>query len=129
MEMLGNVFAQIAKGFQMQVYAYDPFVDKKNIEKDGVIALDKIEDLYSKCDYISLHIPANEKTKKSINYSLLSKMPKKATLLNTARKEVIDEEGLLKIMEERSGFKYVSDIAPSKTEDFEKYKERVFFYS
>ena len=124
---VGKCVAQIAKGFQMKVYAFDPFVDKKDIEKDGVIALDKIEDLYSKCNYISLHIPANDKTKKSINYDLLSKMPANATLVNTARKEVIDEDGLLKLMEEKSAFKYVSDIAPSNLEGFEKFKDRVFF--
>lgn len=104
--------SRIAKGFGMQVYAFDPFVDKANIEKEGVIATESIEELYATCQYVSLHIPANEQTKKSINFGLLSKMPKGATIVNTARKEVIDENDLKKIMEDRPDFKYISDIAP-----------------
>ena len=73
----------------MEVYAYDPFItDKAVYEKDGVIPVGSVEELYSKCDYVSVHIPATEQTKKSINYDLLSKMPKGATIVNTARKEV-----------------------------------------
>jgi D-3-phosphoglycerate dehydrogenase / 2-oxoglutarate reductase len=109
--------ARIAKGFGMDCFAFDPFIDKSVIEKDGVKALDSIEELYSTCQYISLHIPANDQTKKSINYGLLSKMPKGATIVNTARKEVIDENDLKKIMEERPDFKYISDIAPESQAD------------
>ncbi len=109
---VGKLVAKIAKGFGMEIYAFDPFVDKALIEQDGVKAVDSVEELYSTCQYISLHIPANDKTKKSINFDLLSKMPKGATVVNTARKEVIDEESLKKMLAERADFKYISDIAP-----------------
>ena len=109
---VGKLVAKIAKGFSMDVYAFDPFVQAADVEKDGVKVITSMDELYSTCDYISLHIPANDKTKKSINYDLLSKMPKGGTLINTARKEVIDEDGLLKLMEERTDFKYATDIAP-----------------
>lgn len=94
---VGKLVAHIAKGFGMEVYAFDPFVAKDVIEKDGVKVVATIEELYSTCHYVSLHIPANDKTKKSIGYDLLSKMPKGGTLINTARKEVIDEDGLMKV--------------------------------
>ncbi|TVQ13585.1 MAG: 3-phosphoglycerate dehydrogenase [Bacteroidetes bacterium] len=109
---VGKYVATIAKGFGMIVHAFDPFVKKEDIEKDGVNAVDSVEELYKKCQYISLHIPANEKTKKSIDYKLLSSMPKGATLVNTARKEVICEDSLLKVFEERTDFNYLSDLVP-----------------
>ncbi|MBW6497064.1 MAG: 3-phosphoglycerate dehydrogenase [Bacteroidales bacterium] len=125
---VGKYVAEIAKGFGMKIYAFDPFVKKEDIEKDGLTALDSVEELYKTCQYISLHIPANDKTKKSINYDLLKQMPKKGMLVNTARKEVIDEEGLLKFMEEREDIRYVSDIAPDTRADFEaKFPGRVVF--
>jgi D-3-phosphoglycerate dehydrogenase len=126
---VGRLVAKIAKdGFGMIVSAYDPFVPAEKIEADGVKVYENVEELYANNRYVSLHIPANEKTKKSINYDLLSKMPKGATLVNTARKEVIDEEGLLKLMRERDDFKYVSDIAPDSGELFlEKFSERCYF--
>ena len=125
---VGRYVASIAKGFGMDVYAFDPFVDNTVIEKDGVHALKTLDELYSKCQYVSLHIPANANTRKSINFELLSKMPKGATLVNTARKEVIDEESLLKMFSERPDFKYVSDIEPErKAEIIEKYAGRFFF--
>ncbi|TVQ86859.1 MAG: 3-phosphoglycerate dehydrogenase [Bacteroidetes bacterium] len=125
---VGKFIAAIAKGFGMHVYAYDPFVNKEDIERDDVIAMSSLEELYKTCQYISLHIPANEKTKKSVNYDLLKNMPKGATLVNTARKEVIDEEGLLKLMSERTDFNYLSDLAPDcKDEMLEKYPERIVF--
>lgn len=125
---VGKLVAEIAKGFGMEVFAFDPFVAKEDIKKDGVKVLYSADDLYSTCQYVSLHIPANDKTKKSINYNLLSKMPQGGTLVNTARKEVIDEEGLLKIMEVRPEFKYLSDIAPDCKDIFkEKYEGRYFF--
>ncbi len=112
----------------MEVLAFDPFVAKEEIEKDGVTVVDTVEELYSTCQYISLHIPANDKTKKSINFDLLSKMPKGGTLVNTARKEVIDEDGVLKLMAERNDFKYLSDIAPDARDKFEaEYTNNVFF--
>lgn len=125
---VGQLVAKIAKGFGMEVYAFDPFVDAEKVKKDGVTQLNSVEELYSTCQYISLHIPANDKTKKSIGFNLLNKMPKGATLVNTARKEVINEEELLKIFAERDDFRYVSDIAPDcKDEIAEKYEGRFFF--
>lgn len=125
---VGRYVATIAKGFGMEVYAFDPFVASDAIAKDGVKPVASVEELYSKCQYISLHIPANAQTKKSIGFDLLSKMPKGATLVNTARKEVIDEEGLLKIFAERPDFKYLSDIEPENKADIEaNYAGRYFF--
>ncbi|MGC8865973.1 MAG: 3-phosphoglycerate dehydrogenase [Bacteroidales bacterium] len=125
---VGKYMAKIAHGFGMEIYAFDPFVSKEAIEADGVKPVDKVEDLYSKCQYVSLHIPANEQTKKSIGYNLLSLMPKGAVLVNTARKEVIDEEGLLKMFAERADFKYLSDIEPGcKAEIEAQYPKRYFF--
>lgn len=125
---VGQLVAKIAKGFGMEVYAFDPFVDAEKVKKDGVTQVNSVEELYSTCQYISLHIPSNEKTKKSIGFDLLNKMPKGATLVNTARKEVINEEELLKVFAERDDFRYVSDIAPDcKDEIAEKYEGRFFF--
>ena len=125
---VGRYVAIIAKGFGMNVYAYDPFIQKADIEAAGVSACSSVEELYSKCQYVSLHIPANDKTKKSIGYDLLSKMPKGAVLVNTARKEVINEEELLKIMDERADFKYLSDVVPECAPVFaEKYPGRFVF--
>ncbi len=125
---VGRYVAEIAKGFGMEVYAFDPFVSKADIEKDGVKAVETIEELYKTCQYVSLHIPANDKTKKSINFELLSTMPKGATLVNTARGEVICEEGMMKMFAERPDFKYVSDIAPANAAEVsEKYPNRFFF--
>lgn len=125
---IGKLVAAIAQGFGMKVYAFDPFVSKETIEKDGVVALNSVEELYSECQYISLHIPATEKTKKSINFELLNKMPKGAVLVNTARKEVIDEEGLVKLFEARPDFAYLSDVAPDcKSVIAEKFEGRYFF--
>lgn len=109
---VGRNVARIAKGFGMNVIAYDPYISSAEIEKEGVKAVDSIQALYAGAQYISLHIPANEQTKKSINYELLSTMPKGATLVNTARKEVIHEESLLKMFGEREDFQYISDVAP-----------------
>ncbi|MCF8302571.1 MAG: 3-phosphoglycerate dehydrogenase [Bacteroidales bacterium] len=125
---VGKLVAEIARGFGMAVYAFDPFIDKSIIEKDGVEALNTAEELYSTCQYISLHIPANEKTKRSINFDMLNKMPKGATLVNTARKEVIDEEGLKKVFAERDDFHYITDIAPDCKEEIAgKYDGRYFW--
>lgn len=125
---VGKYMAEIAKGFGMTVHAFDPFVNEDDMKKGGVTASKSAEELYSNCQYISLHMPANEKTKKSIGYELLKKMPKDAVLINTARKEVIDEEGLLKIFEERPDFKYLSDVEPDAKAIFEeKYKGRFIF--
>lgn len=125
---VGKLVAKIAKGFGMEVFAFDPFVSKESIEADGVTVLDSVEDLYSTCNYISLHIPANEHTIKSINYDLLSHTLPGAVLVNTARKEVINEDDMLKIFEENDSFKYVSDIAPvNKDILIDKFPDRCFF--
>jgi D-3-phosphoglycerate dehydrogenase len=124
---VGKNVARIARGFGMEVYAFDPFVPAEEILTDGVKPVAELGDLYSKCQFVSLHIPANEKTKKSINFELISKMPKGAMLVNTARKEVIDEESLLKMFAEREDFRYVSDVAPDCLETLkEKYNGRFF---
>ena len=124
---VGRLVGLLGKAFGMNVIAFDPFVKRENVEKDGVTYIETIEDMYKKANFISLHIPANEKTKKSINYSLLSLMPQGAFLINTARKEVINEEDLVRLMTEREDFKYASDIAPENLAELkEKFGNRVF---
>ena len=124
---VGRLVGLLGKAFGMNVIAFDPFVKRENVEKDGVGYVETIEDLYKKANYISLHIPANDKTKKSINYALLSLMPQGAFLINTARKEVVNEEDLVKLMAEREDFKYATDIAPENLAELkEKFGNRVF---
>ena len=103
---VGKLVANIAKGFGMKINAFDPFVPKEIIEKDGVTVYNTVEELYKNSQYISLHIPANDKTKNSINFELLNSMPEGATLINTARKEVINEADLLTVLEKRADFNY-----------------------
>lgn len=125
---VGKYVAEIARGFGMEVYAFDPFVDDAAIKADGITPLASVEELYSTCQYVSLHIPANDKTKKSINFDLLNRMPSGAVLVNTARKEVIDEDGMLKLMDARPDFKYLSDIAPDSAHVYaDKFSGRFFF--
>ena len=125
---VGRIVGLIAKGFGMKVYAYDPFIDPVIIKNDGVVCEESAEDLYSKCQYISLHIPANAETRGSVGFDILNSMPSGATLVNTARKEVIDEEGLKKVFAERGDFRYLSDIAPDCVDELTKnYPDRVFF--
>jgi len=124
---VGRLVGLLGKAFGMNVIAFDPFVKRENVEKDGVTYIETIEDMYKKANFVSLHIPANEKTKKSINYSLLSLMPQGAFLINTARKEVVNEEDLVRLMTEREDFKYATDIAPENlTLLKEKFGNRVF---
>jgi len=124
---VGRNVARIAKGFGMEIYAYDAYCPKEMIEKDGVKALGSVDELYEQCQYISLHIPATDETKNSINYNLLNKMPKKAVLINTARREVIHESDLVKLMEERPDFKYLTDIMPKNQDEMmEKFPKRYF---
>lgn len=125
---VGRIVGLIARGFGMDVYAFDPYVDPVVIKNDGVTHVESAEKLYSRCQYISLHIPATEETREAIGYNLLNCMPEGATLVNTARKEVIDEGGLMKVFAEREDFRYLSDIAPDCKEKLvELYKGRVFF--
>jgi D-3-phosphoglycerate dehydrogenase len=124
---VGKQVAIIAKGFGMEVYAFDPFVSADSMNLDNVKPVKSINDLYSVCQYVSIHIPANKDTKESINFELLSRMPEGATLINTARKEVIDEPSLVKIFESRKDFHYLSDVAPDNlTVLTEKFAGRIF---
>ena len=110
---VGRLVGRKAKALGMNVVAYDPFItDGAVFENDGVKQVSSVEELYAASDFLSLHIPATEQTKKSIGYKLMMSMPKGATLVNTARKEVIDEVGLEAAMTERTDLKYVTDIAP-----------------
>ncbi len=125
---VGRNVARIAQGFGMEVFAFDPYCPSNVIAEAGVTPIDDINEMYSTCQFISLHIPATDETKKSINFNLLNKMPKGAVLINTARKEVINEDELVKLMDEREDFRYVSDIAPANADVFaEKFVGRYFF--
>lgn len=124
---IGRRVAKIAQGFGMKVIALDPCITKVSMEPYEVTVVQSVDELFSMSDYLSLHIPANDKTKKSVNFGLMSKMPKGATLVNTARKEVIDEEGLKQMLEERADFKYISDIAPTNHFELaEKFEGRYY---
>lgn len=123
---VGRNVARIAKGFDMDVYAYDEYCPKEVIEQSGVHAVDSRDDLFKICDVVSLHIPATLETKNSINYDVVNQMKKGGILLNTARKEVIDEEGLLKLLAEREDLKYITDIKPDADEAFKKFEGRYF---
>ncbi len=125
---VGKLIAGIAKGFGMDVFAFDPFISKDVIEGDDVVCIESVEELYSTCNFVSLNIPATAETKASINYELLSKMPEPAVLVNTARKEVVHEDDLLRVFADREDFSYISDIAPDcKDVIAEKYPGRFFF--
>lgn len=123
---VGRNVARIAAGFGMEVYAYDAYCPKEVIESAGVKAVNNQEELFEKCDVVSLHIPATSETVNSINYALVSKMPKNGVLVNTARKEVINEAELLKLMEERADLKFVTDIKPDKSDEFAAFEGRYF---
>ena len=124
---VGRNVARIAKGFGMDIYAYDAFCPKEAIEAAGVHAVDSTEALFEIADIVSLHIPATPETKESINYALVNKMPKGGIVVNTARKEVINEAELIRLMEEREDLKYVTDIMPVANEEFvSKFAGRYF---
>ncbi|PKN86887.1 MAG: 3-phosphoglycerate dehydrogenase [Chloroflexi bacterium HGW-Chloroflexi-8] len=125
---VGKRVAMIAKGFGMEIFAFDPYIPREVIEADGVNWVGSVEELYSASNYISLHIPATAETKNSINFDLLSRMQAPATLVNTARKEVVNEADLLKIFEARPDFVYISDIEPGCSSEIkEKFTGRFFF--
>ena len=125
---VGRNVARIAKGFGMEVSALDPYCPDEVITEAGVKPIHSVEELYSTNQFVSLHIPATAETKKSVGYDLVKLMPKNGVLINTARKEVIDEEGLAKAMEERPDIKYVADIKPDTAEELKaKFGDRVFF--
>ena len=124
---VGKHVARIAKGFGMEVFAFDPFVTDEALVAAGVTPMHSAEELYSNCDYISLHLPKTPKTLKYVNRDLLLKMPKDATLINTARKEVVCQDGLKFVLGERSDLKYASDIAPDNYAELrELYPAQVF---
>ena len=125
---VGKIVARIARGFGMEINAFDPFLEDSVFEEDEITRVTSVEELYRSSQYVSLHIPANEKTRQSINYVLLSLMPEGAVLVNTARKEVVDEDALDRIMKERPDFRYVSDIAPDNAEQLKAaYPDNCFF--
>ena len=124
---VGRNVARIAKGIGMEIYAYDAYCPKEAMEADGIIPVDSAEALYETCNVISLHIPATAETKNSINYDLVNRMPKNGLLVNTARKEVINEADLLRLMNDRPDLKYVTDIMPVHHAEFaEQFPGRYF---
>ena len=123
---VGRNVGRIAKGFGMDIYIYDIFTPQEIVDADGVKRVDSPEELYKMCDVVSLHIPATPETKNSIGKALVGSMPKGALLVNTARKEVINEPELIELMAERSDVKYVTDIAPAAMEEFSKFEGRFF---
>ena len=123
---VGRNVARIAKGFGMDVYAYDAFCPKDVIEESGVHAVGSQDDLFKECDIVSLHIPATAETRQSINYALVGQMKKGGIVINTARKEVVNEPELLKLMSEREDLKYITDIKPDADADFAKFEGRYF---
>lgn len=127
----GNVgvnVSRIAGGFGMDVYAYDPFIPKKTMEDAGVHPVDSPEELYETCHYVSVHLPKMKETLGVVNFDLMSRMPREACVINTARKEVVDEPSLLKMMEERKDFLYGADVAPDcQAEMKEKFGIRCSF--
>lgn len=113
---VGRNVARIAKGFGMEIFAYDAFVPAEAIKESGATPIATVPELFATCDVISLHAPATPETIKSINYDLLMKMPKDAVLINSARKEIIDEEGVLRALTERTDLRYLTDIMPANHE-------------
>ena len=123
---VGRNVARIAAGFGMEVYAYDTFCPKEAIEAAGVKAVDSQDDLFKTCDVVSLHIPATPETKQSINYATVGQMKKGGILVNTARKEVINEPELIKLLSERTDLKFITDIKPDADADFAQFEGRYF---
>lgn len=123
---VGRNVARIAKGFGMDIYAYDAYCPAQAIEQAGVHAVANQDELFKSCDIVSLHIPATPETKQSINATVVGQMKKGAILVNTARKEVIDEQQLIQLMKERTDLKFVTDIKPDAHEEFLKFEGRYF---
>lgn len=125
---VGRNVARIAKGFGMTVSALDPFVKDEDMIADGITPLHSVEELYKNNQYVSLHIPTTPQTKKSVTKELIKLMPKNGVLINTARKEVIDEESLAEAFAERADFRYVADVKPDNAAELkEKYGDRIFY--
>lgn len=125
---VGRNVARIAKGFGMKVSALDPWVKDEVMEADGIQPVHSLEDLYKNNQYVSLHIPATDETRRSVNKALIELMPKNGVLINAARKEVIDEDSLAEALEARTDIRYVADVKPDNAAVLEeKYPERVLF--
>lgn len=125
---VGRNVARIAKGFGMEVSALDPYCPDEVMTEAGVKPIHDLEDLYRLNDVVSLHIPATAETKGSVGYDLITLLPKKGLLINTARKEVIDEPGLKKALADRPDLKYVADIRPDNADELlAEFADRVFF--
>ena len=124
---VGRLVGEKAKALGMSVSALDPFLSDEQILAGGATPVHSVEELYAAADYLSIHIPALPSTIGSIGYDLITRMPKGATLINTARKEVIDEQGLMKALEDRPDLKYVTDVMPDNYAALqEKFGLRVF---
>ena len=124
---VGRLVGAKAKALGMEISALDPFLTDEQIIAGGAVPVHSVEELYAGADYVSIHIPALPSTIKSINYDLIAKMPKGAVLVNTARKEVIDEEGLMRALEDHPDLKYVTDVMPDNYAALqEKFGLRVF---
>ena len=124
---VGRNVARIAQGFGMDIYAYDAYCPDEAMTAAGVTPVHSAEELYSTCDIVSLHIPATPETKQSINHDLVARMPKGGVLVNTARKEVIDEDGLIALMLERTDLRYMTDIMPAADAKFRELFEGRYF--
>jgi D-3-phosphoglycerate dehydrogenase len=125
---VGKYVALIARGFGMDVLAFDPYVPAEKMRAEGVTPVASAEELYSSCEYISLHLPKTKDTVQSVGAGLLANMKKGGTVINTARAEVIDEAGLLQVMEARPDFMYGADVAPACAAEFAaKYPGRFCF--
>lgn len=126
---VGQNVGRIAKGFGMEVYAFDPFMTDEQIKAAGAVPVRDVEELYATCNYVSLHVPATDKTRNSIGYDLVNRMPEGGVLVNTARKEVIDEEGLLRLMADRSDLKYIADVAPDNAAEYARFDGGRYFFT
>jgi len=123
---VGKAIAKLAKGFDMEVYAHRRTYIPEEFEKDNVKYVADVKELYKTCNFISINIPLTEQTKNSVNYDLMSLMPQNALLVNTARKEIVCEDSLKRMFEERPDFKYATDVMPNCHNELLKYELRYF---
>lgn len=123
---VGRIVARLGKAFGMEIYVHDLFATDLDTAAQGCTVVSDVKELYKNCNFISLHIPATAETKNSIGRDLVGLMPKNAVLINTARKEVINESDLLQLMQERSDLKYMTDIAPVSATEFAAFESRFF---
>ena len=123
---IGRIVARLAKAFGMDIYVHDLFAPDLDTAAQGCTVVSDVKELYRNCSFISVHIPATAETKNSIGRELVGSMPSKAVLINTARKEVINEAELIALMQERGDLKYITDVAPAAAEEFAKFEGRYF---